>query len=189
MNMKVLKVLLFCAALLANVSQAAEVRLSVFEESTQKTRNYKFNVATSVLKSLRVASGKAVQQTTIYSTKDGYLFFGDKKMVEADELLYQCRVDGYDLVVVRDEYNSFSNPMWMLFAFAGHPVQVSKIVIVKIADRKLRTKTKIIRKAASYHWRVSVLSDRPNERSGVDAGTALCLHSEPQRPGATHRER
>jgi hypothetical protein len=27
------------------------------------------------------------------------------------------------------------------------------------------------------------------ERSGVDAGTALCLHSGRQRPGATHRER
>jgi len=29
----------------------------------------------------------------------------------------------------------------------------------------------------------------PNERSGVDAGTALCLRSGRQRPGATHRER
>jgi hypothetical protein len=28
-----------------------------------------------------------------------------------------------------------------------------------------------------------------NERSGVDAGNPLCLHSERQRPGATHRER
>jgi hypothetical protein len=27
----------------------------------------------------------------------------------------------------------------------------------------------------------------PNERGGVDAGTALCLHSGRQRLGATHR--
>jgi hypothetical protein len=29
----------------------------------------------------------------------------------------------------------------------------------------------------------------PNERSGVDAGTALCLHIGRHLPGATHRER
>jgi hypothetical protein len=29
----------------------------------------------------------------------------------------------------------------------------------------------------------------PNKRSGVDAGTALCLHTERLWPGATHRER
>jgi len=29
----------------------------------------------------------------------------------------------------------------------------------------------------------------PNERSGVDAGAALCLHIRRLRPGATHRER
>ena len=28
-----------------------------------------------------------------------------------------------------------------------------------------------------------------NERSGVDAGKALCLHFRRLRPGATHRER
>jgi len=150
-----IKVLFFCAALLANIGQAAEVRLSVFEESTQRTRNYKFDVATSVLKSSRVVSGKAVQQTTIYSAKDGYLFAGDKKIVEADELLFQCHVDGCDLVVVREEYNSFSNPLRILFAFGGHPVQVSKIVILKIVDGKLETKKEIIRKPSSYHWRVS----------------------------------
>ncbi len=31
--------------------------------------------------------------------------------------------------------------------------------------------------------------ERANERSGVDAGIPLCLHSWRLRPGATHRER
>jgi hypothetical protein len=177
MNMKAL---LFCAALLANIGQATEVKLSLLEESTQKTRHYEFDVTTSALKSLRSASGETVQQTAIYTARDRYLFAGDKKIAGADDLLYQCHIDDCDLVVVRDEYNSYSNPMWALFAFSGHPVQVSKIVILKIVDGKLKTKREIIRKASSYHWRVSVWSGRPNkspEPTAVGAGrSAVAVH-------------
>jgi hypothetical protein len=152
-------VLLLCVAGCESPRQQPweEVKISVFEKSTQKTRNYSFDVATSAIKSVRAVDGEALPQTTIYSLKDGYLFAGDKRMVEEVELLYQCHFGGYDLVVVRDEYNSYSNPMWALFAFSGHPVQVSKILILKIAEGNLKTKTEIIRKASSYDWRVSVL--------------------------------
>jgi hypothetical protein len=36
---------------------------------------------------------------------------------------------------------------------------------------------------------IKMANPRPNERSGVDAGTALCLHVRRLWPGATHRER
>lgn len=151
-----MRVLFLCLVLAANIGRATEVRLSVYEENTQKTRYYAFDVAKSALKSLSEASGKAVEQTTTYSVKDRRLFGGDKILVKADEILYQCHIDGRDVVVVRDEYNSFSNPMRMLVAFAGHPVQVSKIMVLKIVDGKLETTTRIIRRPSSYRWRVSV---------------------------------
>jgi hypothetical protein len=154
MNMKVL--ILFMV-LLTEIVQAIEVKISVLEKDTQVTTSYSFDVASSNLKPLDSASGDAVPQTTTYSVKDGQLLAGDKNLAEADELLYQCHIDGCDLVIVRDEYNSFSNPLRILSAFAGHPIQVSKIVILKIVDGKVRKQLEIIRKPSSYDWTASVL--------------------------------
>jgi len=136
---------------------AAEVRISVLEVSTQKTTAYEFNVGSSALKPVEKVSGKVIQQTTRYTVEDGRLLTDRKKVSSATELLYQCHIDGYDLIVVRKEHNSFSNPLRILSAASGHPIQVSKIVILKIVNGKLKTETEIIQKPSSYKWEVSVL--------------------------------
>jgi len=151
-----MKVLIFSFVFLVNFAHAAELEISVLEVSKEQTNHWSFDTAKSVLKPLKTTTGKALQQTTTYSLRDGKVYRGEKKVSSATEILYQCRIDGCDLLVVRDEHNSFSNPMRILSAAAGHPIQVSKIVIFKIVDGKLKTKAEIVRKPSSYQWKVAV---------------------------------
>jgi hypothetical protein len=152
-----MKVLILFVVLLTDVVQAIEVKISVLEKNTQVTTFYSFDVASSALRPLDSASGKAMPKTTTYSVKDRKLLAGENSLSDADELLYQCHIDDCDLVIVREEYNSFSNPLRIFSAFGGHPIQVSKIVILEIVDGKVKTQSEIIRKPSSYDWTASVL--------------------------------
>jgi hypothetical protein len=143
--------------------RAAEVRISLHEKDPLMQKEvpaftcYAFKIESATLTSLASASGKALQQTNEYSIEERRLSLHGKRVAKADEILYQCHVGGCDLVIVRDEYNSFSNPLRILSAFSGHPIQVSKIVILTIVDGDLKSQTEIIRRPASYEWTASIM--------------------------------
>ena len=118
--------------------------------------NYIFNTDSSALHKIANSYGSELPIIDRYVLRNRRLYLDDKPITHADEILYQGQLDGTDLVVIRDEYNSKSNP-WRLFAYSlGHPIQVSKIIVLVIKDGVLKTQKEITRKAASYHWEVKV---------------------------------
>jgi hypothetical protein len=58
--------------------------------------------------------------------------------------------------VVRVEYNSLGGPIRLLSAFAGHPIQVSKVLILAISGEKIRSENEITRKDSSYGWSAKI---------------------------------
>jgi hypothetical protein len=108
------------------------------------------------LRKISEARGSELAQLSKYTSSDRKLIGDGKLLATADEILYQCQVDGIDLVVVRDEYNSFLGPIRLLAAFSGHPIQVSKITMLTIVNNTQISRREITRKDASYQWVVKV---------------------------------
>lgn len=86
---------------------------------------------------------------------------GDRPIRPALNLLYQCSLDGKDLVIVRREHNSFSSPIRWLAALSGHPVQVSEIWAIVIDGSNDPKETQLISKPASYKWAAAFFEKEP----------------------------
>lgn len=146
-----------CVLLLPSAVRASEVRISLLEESTRQTTNYFFDANSRTVTPTGGIGGTEVPKITKYYIRDRQLSSESRTLAKADEILYQCHVEGVDLVIVRSEYNSFANLLEILAAFAGHPVQVSRILVLQCKDHALTAETEITRKAASYRWSVKIL--------------------------------
>jgi hypothetical protein len=139
----------------ASVSaQAADLRLALFEEATKRTTYHSLNLETGKVASATDATGPSPATTSIFRIKDYKLeaVNGGPPLMEATEILAQVASAGFDVLVIRDEYNSFSNPLRWLFAMAGHPVQVSKILWVVVKDGRVLHRKELQREPASYQW-------------------------------------
>lgn len=79
-----------------------------------------------------------------------------RPLTEAFEILAQTTVGGDDFIVLRDQYNSRSSPLNLLALYAGHPIQVDVIFVVKVVDGSLSASKELTRKEASYHWRAVI---------------------------------
>lgn len=135
-------------------AQAAELRLALFEEATKRTTYHSLHLESGEVAVVPDAAGSAPAATTIYRIKD-YKLDGAKggpPMMEATEILAQATSGGFDVLVIREEYNSFANPLRWLSAMAGHPVQVSKILWVVVKDGKVLHRKELQREPASYRW-------------------------------------
>ena len=93
-----------------------------------------------------------------YLISDGAISYRGKKIFDANEFLYESNVNGIDVLVVRDEYNSFSSPLKLLSALAGHPVQTSKIWILSVQSGKIENKLLLAKEDSSYEWQVKMSS-------------------------------
>src|SRR6478672_543663 len=91
-----------------------------------------------------------------YKIVDGQLSAAGRPLTAASEILTQTTVGGDDFVVLRDEYNSRVGPLNLLLYLGGHPVQVSKIAIVRVASGRLLARSELTSKAASYHWSATI---------------------------------
>jgi hypothetical protein len=149
---KIFVVLLF----LASIANAGTVRVDVLEKSTGKSTNYWFEVGSLAPVKGALASIREIPQSSIYSLRNGKLTVGGVAISAADDILFQCAVEGFDLVIVRVEHNSISNPLRVLTAVSGHPIQVSTIYILKIKNHVVVLKREIIHKPASYEWSAKV---------------------------------
>ena len=136
--------------------KAGHVQLSLHERSTASTKNYSVDTDELALKPLSVIEGAELMQTTRYSSVDRKLVVGNVKIADADDVLFQCELNGVDLVVVRVEYNSFGGLIRLLAAVAGHPIQVSKVLIFAISGGKIRSEKEITRKDSSYVWSAKI---------------------------------
>ena len=91
-----------------------------------------------------------------YTILNGQLSAAGRPLTAATEILTQTTVGGDDFVVLRDEHNSRVGPLNLLLYLGSHPVQVSKIAIVRVASGRLLARRELTSKEASYHWSATI---------------------------------
>lgn len=134
-------------------ARTSELQLALFEEATKRTTYHSLNLETGKVTPATDASGSPPKATGMYRVNEYKLVAsGGASLMEATEILTQATSGGFDVLVLRDEYNSFSNPLRWLSALAGHPVQVSEIVWVVIKDGAVLHRVELRREPASYRW-------------------------------------
>ena len=137
-------------------AQAGEAYLALFERLTVTTNNYEIEVSPLSVRQIPSVRGVLVPQIHKYITKAGKLLNGANAFARANEILYQCQVDGVDLVIIRVESDSLFGPIKLLSALSGHPVQINKIVALEIKNDKVLAAETVIRKGSSFHWSAAV---------------------------------
>ena len=146
---------LFFLALCATV-HAADLIVSVTEVKTGAKSFFRVDPTSLQVESIPAAAGRVLPEISKYTIQDRQLTAAISPLTQADDVLAQCTVDGADFVVVRDEHNSFSSVVKVLVAISGHPIQVSKIVVIKITNGKLIARKELVRQSASYKWLTTI---------------------------------
>jgi hypothetical protein len=142
--------------LCVGTANATEIKFSLLEERTSEIRYYVFDTNSDKLKKSTKLSGKTIYSKGPFEIKKYKLFLGEIELAEASEILFQGKTDDSWFLIIRDEYNSMSNPFRWLASFLGHPIQVSKIQLLVVRNQKLITNKKIRKEPSSYHWYVKV---------------------------------
>ena len=152
-----LKILLLLALLLRATAQANDLLVSVKEE-TKPPAATSFRINTQSLRGSRTkpSESRVLPQVRKYTIANWQLSTAGRPLTKATEVLFQTTADGADFVVIRDEYNSWFGPLNLLLLLASHPVQVSRIAIVKVASGRLVAHRQLIRKEASYNWTATI---------------------------------
>jgi hypothetical protein len=154
-----MRLTLFALSLvLASFAHAAELRLALFEEATKQTTYHSLNLDNGNFASAPEASGSSPAAASIYRIANYKLeaAVGGPPLMDATEILAQASTAGFHVLVIREEYNSFSNPFRWLAAFAGHPIQVSKVLWVVLKDGKVLYRKELHREPSSYQWRAQL---------------------------------
>jgi hypothetical protein len=153
------RLLVATVLLFAQVVQARDVRLVLVEQRTSEETGYVLNLDNLKAHRVQPPQGASLPQSSKYTSQNRKLVNSAGIVADADDVLFQCEIEGLDLVIVRDEYNSFASPLDWFAAFIGHPVQVSRIVAITIKDNQVISEREITRKASSYHWAARVLRE------------------------------
>jgi hypothetical protein len=143
--------MLFCT-----VADAAELVVALKEVKTGRESFFRVETDSLWVRRMQATNSQALAQITRYKIEKGRLVAGDKSLMKAQNILFQCNAGDADFVMVRQEHNSISNPLRVLSAFAGHPVQVSTIVLVKIRDGQVADRRELARRASSYEWSANI---------------------------------
>jgi hypothetical protein len=142
------------ALLLVSAPAACDIGIDVFEGRRSVTTSHCVNLATrSVHRSQVQPSGPDLQPIQEYEIRNHRLRKDGTQIADAVEILVQARADGMDVVVIRNEYNSFSNPLRILAAVAGHPAQVSEVIVLVLREGRVVGRWRLARATSSYEWR------------------------------------
>jgi len=142
---------------LSTVAHAETLYIELFEVKEKNNYTYYLDLdSLETVEEKKVGDAIKNSSTGSYYISDGKVSFKGRELIDADELLFESNVNGKDVLLVRDEYNSFSNPLKLLSAFVGHPVQTSKIYILVIESGKLKSKLRLQKQDSSYEWQVKV---------------------------------
>jgi len=129
----------------------ADVRIHAY--SSKNNADLTLNPVTGKLTSASASS--SITETDRFTLKDGVLFYNGQPTIKAIEILAQSAADGTDIVVVRIEMLGLGNPLALL---AGHPKQVSKIVVAGFRNGRAVWQHRIAKEAYSGKWLASITS-------------------------------
>ncbi len=152
-----MKLLAIACLLVANIAYAGEIKINLYEREAKETTKFLFNTKSSTAQKLENANGAEIPKINRYLIKNYKLTIDDKPITDAINILYQCQIEDGDLIIVRDEYNSISNPFRLLAFIAGHPTQVSKVKVLVVKNGVLKSEKELASKASSYDWEAKAL--------------------------------
>jgi len=150
-----MRALLVVLAVLSTSARAA-VFIEVREAKTNKVTVTSVDAESERAREVPSSGGSPLPATNAFAISDRGLIYQGRRVSKAEEVLYQCSTDGFDIAVVREEYNSFSNPLRILAAFSGHPIQVSKVKVVTAKGGGRIWEHVLASEPASYHWSAKV---------------------------------
>lgn len=151
MRLLVIVLMLFYAT-----AHATDLVVAVKEAKTGREKFFRVETDSLRVRKTQTTNGQALANVTTYRIEKRKLMTGDQRLIKADDILFQGSAGDSDFVVVRQEYNSLCCPHRVLSAFAGHPVQVSKVMIVKVEGGKVAGHRKLAGRASSYDWAATV---------------------------------
>lgn len=143
------------SCLIACAAHATDLGLTVVEKG-QASYGYVLDPKDLKSRQAHFELGQDVPQIQSYSIEGGSLRKSGASLTDATEILYQCSVDGIELVVIRVEKNSFLSPKKWLAALVGHPVQRSTVVVLKINGTKIIGALEVLSRDASYSWEARI---------------------------------
>lgn len=155
---------LLCAALIwlpTGSAHAAQLGLTVVEKN-KESFNYTFDSTTFKFREAAFAGKQPIELSQDYTAQNGKLLkqgtpLSDLlEVLHVVEVLYQCQVDGVDLVVVKTFKNSMSSPLKVLSAMSGHPIQKYTVVALRIDGTKVLARREIVGRDSSYHWQATM---------------------------------
>lgn len=150
---------LAAALLLALAAPAAarEVKITLLERSTGRATHFAFDTGTGAWRRLDGVIGVEARRLASYRVRDRRLVAGGRALADADEILYQCRVEGADVLVVRARETALSSP-WKLFsACSGHPVEASAVSVLVVEGGAVTRRRELARSEDSHGWTAVVL--------------------------------
>jgi uncharacterized protein (DUF2336 family) len=134
----------------------AAVFIEVTEEKTATTRAFVADIQAKALRETNVRERRPLTQISRFTVVNGELAVSGRELAEANEILFQCAVEGFDIAIIRDGHNSFSTPLRVISALAGHPIQVSTIKLIAVRDGKVFWERQLAREPSSYQWTATV---------------------------------
>ena len=148
--MKVITGILAIFLLTLSASSLAEVRIHAW--SPKSNANLILDPASGKPKGTSNSSS-SVAAINRFTISGDFLSYNGQPAFKATEILAQSTVDGTDIVVVRVETLGLGNPLAFL---AGHPKQVSKIVVAGFRSGRLIWQRHIAKEAYSGKWQASL---------------------------------
>ena len=140
-----------CVLLLASsASSFAEVRIHA--KSSKNSAGITLNPANGKLNT-SPATPSSVTAIDHFSIKGEMLFYNGQPSFKANEILAQSAADGTDIVVVRVDRLALGNPLVFI---AGHPKQVSRIVVAGFRNGRVAWQHRIAKEAYSSKWQASI---------------------------------
>ena len=164
-HLQTLPGLVICLVLSCVVARAADLVVTVTEAKTGREKFFRVETDSLSARKIQAANGEALTKIERYKIEKGKLMIekgklmligGNQALIKAENILFQCSAGDSDFVVVRQEYNSLCCPHRVLSAFAGHPIQVSRVAIVKIEGGKVTGHRKLAGRASSYEWSATI---------------------------------
>ncbi|HEU4386088.1 MAG TPA: hypothetical protein VFR85_21565 [Anaeromyxobacteraceae bacterium] len=143
--------------LLAAPAAAREVKVTLAEGVGGQATHFAFDTRSGASRRLSGLIGIEMRQMRSYQVRGRKLVGAGKALATADEVLYQTRVDGADVVVVRAEESSLSSPWRIFSACSGHPVQVSVVSVLVVEGGSVARSRELARSASSTRFTAAVL--------------------------------
>ncbi|HEV2207504.1 MAG TPA: hypothetical protein VG167_01940 [Verrucomicrobiae bacterium] len=135
---------------------AQDVLVRVQQRGDPAALQYVLHTAAATSEPRNGPVGKPLPSTGDYALRDYKVVRTStgSALGAAMEILAQSRVGSFDVVLARQEYDSFSTPWRWLAALSGHPVQVNRITWFLVATDGIVRSGYLVARPNAYYWSV-----------------------------------